>query len=125
METVVLVIDVILAGILVALVLVQRSDGALGSIGGGASSMMSTRAKGNFLTKATAFVAALFMICSVVLAIMNKPAKEDNTSILDKTPLTETNKDKASVPDENISKAIDAKASETTPKAPSAPISAE
>ena len=89
MSTVILVIDVILAVILVALVLVQRSDGALGSIGGGASSMMTTRAKGNFLTKATAIVAALFMICSVCLAILNKPAQPDNTSILDTPAQTE------------------------------------
>ncbi len=104
MGTVILVIDVILAVILVALVLVQRSDGALGSIGGGASSMMTTRAKGNFLTKATAIVAAMFMICSVALAILNKPVQE-NKSILDTPAATEQ--------------------APAAPKTPSAPISAE
>ncbi len=105
MTTVILVIDVILAVILVALVLIQRSDGALGSIGGGASSMMTTRAKGNFLTKTTAIVAALFMVCSVVLAILNKPETQNNSSVLDNPVQTEKTQD--------------------IPKTPSAPISAE
>jgi len=83
MGTIILVIDVILAIVLVGLVLVQRSDGALGSIGGGASSMMSTRARGNFLTKSTAVVAALFMICSIALAIMSKPDTNTKTVILE------------------------------------------
>ena len=85
MLTIFLVIDVILAVILVALVLVQRSDGALGSIGGGASSIMSTRSKGNFLTKSTAIVAALFMACSLVLCIISKPKTENTVSVLNDT----------------------------------------
>ncbi len=86
MLTIFLVIDVILAIILVGLVLVQRSDGSLGSIGGGASSVMSTRSKGNFLTKSTAIVAALFMICSVTLCLISRPAPKENVSVLNSVP---------------------------------------
>lgn len=86
MLTIFLVIDVILAVMLVALVLVQRSDGALGSIGGGASSIMSTRSKGNFLTRTTAIVAAGFMACSLVLCIISKPEAKADISVLDSVP---------------------------------------
>lgn len=137
MFTVVLVIDVILAVILVGLVLVQRSDGALGSIGGGASSMMSTRAKGNFLTKSTAIVAALFMACSVVLCIMTKADSAPKPSILATAPVATENTDSkplsAPVPTANEETtaspaAPEIKAEPTAPVAPTtpaAPVSAD
>lgn len=121
MFTVILVADVILAIILVGLVLIQRSDGALGSIGGGASSMMSTRAKGNFLTKATAIVAALFMFCSVVLCIMTKHDEKSSASILatEQVPAKGT----ASAP--AVPTAPVAPAAPVKPAAPAAPVTAD
>ena len=71
MTTVILVIHVLIAIAMVAVVLVQRSDGgALGGLGGGAfGGVMSGRQSANLLTRTTAVLAAAFMTTSMVLAI--------------------------------------------------------
>lgn len=71
MTTVILVIHVLIAIAMVAVVLVQRSDGgALGGLGGGAfGGVMSGRQSANLLTRTTAVLAGAFMTTSMVLAI--------------------------------------------------------
>jgi preprotein translocase subunit SecG len=88
METVLLVIHLMLAIALVVTVLLQRSEGGGLGIGGGGGGLMSVRGTANLLTRATAILAALFMLTSITLAILaghhSKPE-----SILDKTaPVT-------------------------------------
>ena len=74
METVLLVIHLILAIALVVAVLLQRSEGGGLGIGGGGGAniggFMSVRGTANFLTRATAVLAALFMVTSLSLAIL-------------------------------------------------------
>jgi preprotein translocase subunit SecG len=71
MTTVILVIHLILAIALVAVVLLQRSEGgALGMGGGGGGGMggfMTGRSTANLLTRTTAVLAALFIVTSLVL----------------------------------------------------------
>ena len=62
METAVIVLNVILAIILVILVLLQRSEGGALGLGLSQDNFASTRTFGNFLTKSTAIIAALFII---------------------------------------------------------------
>ena len=72
METLLLVINIILAVILVLLVLFQKSEG--GALGSGVSqeNFMLSRSAGSFMTKATAIVATLFIICSLALTIISR-----------------------------------------------------
>ena len=60
MTTILLIIHLMVAITLVALVLLQRSEGGALGIGGGGGGMMSGRGAGNMLTRATAIVGAIF-----------------------------------------------------------------
>lgn len=65
-----LIIHIFLALALVVVVLLQRSEGGALGIGGGGGGMMTGRAQANFLTRATAVIAALFMVNCLVLAML-------------------------------------------------------
>ena len=90
MENILLVLNIILAFILVLLVLMQKSEGGALGIGVSQESFMFSRAAGNFMTKATAIVATLFIICSLTLTILSREDLAPSSSILDKI---EINKD--------------------------------
>ncbi len=87
MTTVILVIHLILAIALVAIILLQRSEGgALGMGGGGGGGMggfMTGRGVGDLLTRTTAFLAAGFMATSMTLAILSS-GERTTGSILDR-----------------------------------------
>ena len=83
MDNFVLVINIILAIILIAVVLLQRSEGGALGLGVSQDSFVSSRSASNFLTKATAIIATLFIITSISLTIMAK--KEfSSSSVLEK-----------------------------------------
>ena len=84
MENILLVINIILAVILVILVLLQKSEGGALGIGVSQDNFMFARSAGNFMTKATAFVATLFIICSLSLTILSRGDAPENNSVLDK-----------------------------------------
>jgi preprotein translocase subunit SecG len=66
-----LVVHVLIAVALVAVVLLQKSEGgALGIGGGGMSGFMTGRSTANLLSRATAILAALFMTMSVLLVVL-------------------------------------------------------
>jgi preprotein translocase subunit SecG len=75
MIAILLVFHVLLAVALIGVVLLQRSEGgALGSLGGGGGGgggFMTARGSANLLTRATAVLAALFMITSLTLVILS------------------------------------------------------
>ncbi|WP_137392351.1 preprotein translocase subunit SecG, partial [Rhodoligotrophos defluvii] len=70
MEEVILVIHLIVAIALVAVVLLQRSEGGALGIGGGGS-MFASRGAANVLTRATAILAGIFFLTSIVLTLMH------------------------------------------------------
>ena len=72
MENILLVLNIIIAIILVALVLIQKSEGGALGIGVSQDSFISSRSAGSFLTKATAIIATLFIVTSISLTIMSK-----------------------------------------------------
>tara|TARA_B100000965_G_C19471306_1_gene704240 strand:+ start:753 stop:1058 length:306 start_codon:yes stop_codon:yes gene_type:complete len=84
MENTLLVTNIILAAILVILVLIQKSEGGALGIGISQDSFMFSRSAGNFLTKSTAIVATLFIICSLSLTIISRGDLEPTGSVLDK-----------------------------------------
>ena len=86
MQTLVLVIHLLLAIALIAIVLMQRSEGGALGIGGG-TPFMGARAAANALTRATAVLAGCFMLTSVALTMMARHADAPR-SILDAAPAT-------------------------------------
>lgn len=70
MQEVLLVIQLFVAIALVAVILLQRSEGGALGIGGGPGGMMSARGAANLLTRATAILAAVFIGISLALAIL-------------------------------------------------------
>ena len=84
MENILLVINVILALVLVCLVLIQKSEGGALGIGVSQDNFMFSRTAGDFFTKATSIVAALFIICSLSLTILSRGDLKPEISIIDK-----------------------------------------
>ena len=78
MENFILVLNIILAIILVIVILLQKSEGGALGIGASQDSFISSRSAGNLLTKATAIIATLFIITSILLTIIGQ--KEISTS---------------------------------------------
>ena len=60
---------------------------------------MFSRTAGNFMTKATAVVATLFIICSLALTIISRSELTPTTSVLDK--IEENSNDMPSIPENN------------------------
>ena len=83
MENILLVLNIIIAFILVLLVLMQKSEGGALGIGVSQESYMFSRTAGNFMTKATAVVATLFIICSLALTIISRGDLAPSSSVLD------------------------------------------
>ena len=99
MENILLVINIILAIILVILVLLQKSEGGALGIGISQDNFMFSRSAGDFMTKATAIVASLFIICSLSLTILSRQDLEPTTSLIDK--IEENSSDVPKIPDNN------------------------
>ncbi|MFT5703973.1 MAG: preprotein translocase subunit SecG [Rickettsiales bacterium] len=84
-----LVMQIIIAVVMIFLVLVQKSDGdSLSGIGGGGSggmnSAMSSKSSAGFLTKATMFLAGLFMLNCLVLALISSKINKSTSLEIDK-----------------------------------------
>ncbi|MBL8645761.1 MAG: preprotein translocase subunit SecG [Sphingosinicella sp.] len=75
----VLVIHSLIAIALVAVILLQRSEGGALGIGGGPGGLLTARGAGNLLTKSTGILAALFLGTSILLAVMASLAKAPTT----------------------------------------------
>ena len=99
MENILLTINVILAIILVILVLIQKSEGGALGIGVSQDNFMFSRTAGDFLTKATAVVATLFIICSLSLTIISRGELEPTISVIDK--IEEKSEDTPKIPENN------------------------
>ena len=70
MENFILLLNIFLAIILVIIILLQKSEGGALGIGASQDSFISSRSAGNLLTKATAIIATLFIVTSILLTIM-------------------------------------------------------
>ena len=99
MENILLVVNVILAIILVLLILMQKSEGGALGIGISQDSFMFSRSAGNFMTKATAVVATLFIICSLGLTIVSRGDLVPTSSVLD--TIEEKTEDTPAIPENN------------------------
>ena len=82
MENFLLIFDIILAVLLIVTVLLQKSEGGALGLGVSQESFVSSRSAGSFLTKATAILAALFIITSISLTVVSKE-KFSSSSVLE------------------------------------------
>tara|TARA_Y100001970_G_C14227331_1_gene856487 strand:- start:68 stop:370 length:303 start_codon:yes stop_codon:yes gene_type:complete len=99
MENILLVANLIIGLVLILLILMQKSEGGALGIGVSQDNFMFSRTAGNFMTKATAIVATLFIICSLALTIISRAELTPTSSVLDKTE--EKIDDTPSIPENN------------------------
>ncbi len=78
-----LVVFAVVAAALVGVILMQRSEGGGLGMGGSPSGLMSARGAGDFLTRTTAILAALFIILAIALAFVS--AKRGTPGSIDET----------------------------------------
>ena len=99
MENILLILNLILAVILVLIILLQKSEGGALGIGVSQDNFMFSRSAGNFMTKATAIVATLFIICSLGLTIISRGDLTPTSSVLD--TVEEKTEDTPAIPENN------------------------
>ena len=99
MENILLVLNIIFAVILVLLVLMQKSEGGALGIGVSQENLMFSKSTGNFMTKATAIIATLFIICSLGLTIISRGDLTPTSSVLD--TVDEKTEDTPEIPENN------------------------
>ena len=70
LTTFILVVHALIAVALVAVILLQRSEGGALGIGGSGGGLMSARGAADLLTRATAILGTLFIVTSILLAVL-------------------------------------------------------
>ena len=83
MENIILALNIFLAILLVAIILLQKSEGGALGLGASQDSFISSRSASSVLTKATAIIATLFIITSISLTIISKD-EFSSSSVLEK-----------------------------------------
>ncbi len=99
MENILLILNIIFAIILVLLILMQKSEGGALGIGVSQENLMFSKTAGNFMTKATAVIATIFIICSLGLTIISRGDLAPTSSVLD--TVEEKTEDTPSIPENN------------------------
>jgi preprotein translocase subunit SecG len=83
-----LIVQTLIAGSLVAVILMQRSEGGGLGVGGSSSGFMTARGAADFLTRSTAVLGGMFIVLSILMAAIagasRQPVKID-TSLAGKT----------------------------------------
>jgi preprotein translocase subunit SecG len=87
MQSVLIVIHILIVIALVAVVLLQRSEGGALGAGGGTGNFMTGRGQANALSRATAVLATLFFATSLLMSIIAGWSRAPH-SILEKGPAT-------------------------------------
>lgn len=81
MFTFLLVVHALIAAALVTVILMQRSEGSGLGMGGGPAGLMTARGAADFLTRATAVLATLFVLMAFLLAVL--AARRDSGGQID------------------------------------------
>jgi preprotein translocase subunit SecG len=78
-----LIVQTIIAGSLVGVILMQRSEGGGLGVGGSSSGFMTARGAADFLTRSTSILGGIFIVLSIVMAAIagstREPAKIDTS----------------------------------------------
>src|SRR5271166_5976669 len=89
MQSVLIVIHILIVIALVAVVLLQRSEGGALGAGGGTGNFMTGRGQANALSRATAILAALFFATSILMSVIAGWSRAPR-SIIGKEPASPT-----------------------------------
>ena len=84
MESILILVNIILAIILIISILLQKSEGGALGLVVSQDNFTSARSMGTFLTKFTAIVATLFIICSVAIVAISRDEFRETQSVLEK-----------------------------------------
>ncbi len=94
MFTFLLIVQTIVAAALVAVILMQRSEGGGLGVGGSSSGFMTARGAADFLTRSTAVLAGIFIVLAILLAaiagVSRKPVTIDTSLANQVAPATQT-----------------------------------
>ncbi len=85
MQSVLIVVHILIVVALIAVVLLQRSEGGALGAGGGTGSFMTGRGQANALSRATAILGAMFFATSLLMSIIAGWSRAPH-SILTKGP---------------------------------------
>lgn len=108
------VVQAIVAALLVAVILMQKSEGGGLGMGGSPAGLMSARGAADFLTRSTAILAMIFVGLSILLAAI--AARTASTSSID------TSLAQQPVPAVPVSSAPPLTAPAASPSAPADPL---
>jgi preprotein translocase subunit SecG len=81
MFTFLLILQTLIAAMLVAVILMQRSEGGGLGVGSSSAGLMTARGAADFLTRSTAILGGLFIILSIVLAAYAGASRESTTTV--------------------------------------------
>jgi preprotein translocase subunit SecG len=79
MFTFLLVVQTLVAAALVAVILMQRSEGGGLGVGGSSAGLMTARGAADFLTRSTAILGGIFIFLSIALAAIAGVTREAPT----------------------------------------------
>ena len=86
-----LIVQTLIAVALIAVILMQRSEGGGLGVGGSSSGFMTARGAADFLTRATSVLGGLFIVLSIVMAAIagatRQPVKIDTSLANTTAPL--------------------------------------
>jgi preprotein translocase subunit SecG len=86
-----LIVQTIIAGSLVGVILMQRSEGGGLGVGGSSSGFMTARGAADFLTRSTSILGGIFIVLSIVMAAIagatREPTKIDTSLANTTAPL--------------------------------------
>jgi len=77
--TFVLVVQAVIAAAMIAVILMQKSEGGGLGVGGSPAGLLSARGAADFMTRATTVLATLFVALSIVLAAMASVGRSGST----------------------------------------------
>ena len=80
LQNVLLVILVIVCVGLVAVILLQRSEGGALGMGGGGGGLMTARGAGNLLTRTTAILGGAFFVLAITLTILGNMERSQSAT---------------------------------------------
>ena len=84
MESLLILVNIVLAVVLIISILLQRSEGGALGLGVSQDNFTSARSMGTFVTKFTAIVATLFIICSISIVAISRDEFRETQSVLEK-----------------------------------------
>ena len=99
MESILLIVNIILAVLLIIAILLQRSEGGALGLGVSQDNFTTSRTAGNFLTKFTSILAAFFIVTSVILVSISHNEIKEVQSVLDSEKEKEQNKSLPQIPE--------------------------